>query len=359
MPRPISAAILVLAARPEVLQHQRSLSGPRHPWPPTASKAAIFASIAFMFLGLALPVGAQSLSPADRARQTMKTMDAIAMAWEAFAVDHNSYAPIEDVPRLALDRRPGTRAAKTQFDWSSFVSLGPEVLRSYLEPTYIRKLPTIDGWGNPLQFGVHVAPQPRSTPDNEAGALVVWDYAIRSLGSDGLPDSVVYEMGPRDSFAADIIFGAGTFHVFPAGISIADAPGPTGKEAAHTFLNLLEESGYRYSKLADNVWTVDQDDGGRIVIAQIQGMVALSCFVVERERVQGQAHILTRLLEMNDEYDGAKVALNGQWIYVRLDTHVGVLDVELLRYSVNQVSEVTKGIVNYLASLPAFGKQER
>jgi hypothetical protein len=71
-------------------------------------------------------------------------------------------------------------------------------LKQLLAPTYIRRMPIEDGWGN------------RYVVESTATS-----YSLRSLGSDGRPDSNIG--GSTSSFTADIVFSDGGFLQMPAG----------------------------------------------------------------------------------------------------------------------------------------------
>ncbi len=118
----------------------------------------------------------------DRGKQkrTMADVRTIATACEAFAVDTNRY--------------PGP----TQ----GWVPL--ETIAGDLQPVYIRLLPSIDGWGNPILYW----------SDGQS-------YAILSTGKDGAADrewTLAEEPTATTAFAADILYANGQFLVYPEGV---------------------------------------------------------------------------------------------------------------------------------------------
>jgi general secretion pathway protein G len=134
------------------------------------------------------------LNAINRARQktTMATMRAVAIAWEARATETKSY-----------------NAAGTQYTLPP-AQLDVPGITALLTPTYIRTLPTIDGWGHSLDFYIDALP----------GAGAASTYAIRSRGRDGLldGDGTTYTFGPIKHFDCDIVFGSGTFVTEPQGV---------------------------------------------------------------------------------------------------------------------------------------------
>jgi len=121
-------------------------------------------------------------------KQTMADMRTIATAWEARATDVNRY-----------------NAAATAFPTSGATL---EELTTFLTPTYVKKLPRDDGWGNPWQFGID---QPGGSKEP---AQV---YTIISTGKDGRRDRS-WTLGATHDFDCDIIYSNGVFLQYPEGI---------------------------------------------------------------------------------------------------------------------------------------------
>jgi hypothetical protein len=116
--------------------------------------------------------------------RTMADMRSIATSIQAFAVDNNVY--------------PGPTGGFVVVDW-----IAPDV-----SPTFIRKLPSTDGWGAPIYFwsdGI--------------------DYFLISFGADGLPDQPYHSMsrppqelsgmGKTTDPERDIIYHLGGFVQWP------------------------------------------------------------------------------------------------------------------------------------------------
>lgn len=128
----------------------------------------IIAAIAIPNLLNAIQRGKQKRSMAD--------MRAVGTAAEAFAVDNNRYP-----------------------DAGSAVS----VITDDLEPTYIKKLPTKDGWGTTFDWRV----------DNQTNAQ---QYTIQSYGKDAANETCTKAL--TTNFNNDICFSQGSFTQFPEGI---------------------------------------------------------------------------------------------------------------------------------------------
>lgn len=122
----------------------------------------------------------------SRQKRTMADMRTIATAWEARATDVNSYT-----------------AAGADLSWPAADS-GVSSISAMLAPTYIKKIPTYDGWSNEFQVG-----------NSDAS------YSIISYGADGEADfeeTSTSEAVTTGDFDCDIIFSEGNFVVYPEGV---------------------------------------------------------------------------------------------------------------------------------------------
>ena len=124
------------------------------------------------------------LTATERSKQkrTMADMRSVATAVEAYATDHNSY------PKAAtLDE-----------------------LRPVLTPTYIKSLPSQDGWMHALTYGAWGASQEQLD-----------HYVVGSAGKDGrwqYENVTEYTQGATTSFDCDIVFVNGNFVQYPEGV---------------------------------------------------------------------------------------------------------------------------------------------
>lgn len=122
----------------------------------------------------------------SKQKRTMADMRSIATAWEARATDLNRYSAAGAVSLLPTDVSGEISGA--------------------LSPTYIKSMPTKDGWGNSFGFYTDLAWEESSQ-----------NYQIVSNGKDGAEDAAL-EAGGTTNFNNDILFSNGSFIVYPEGV---------------------------------------------------------------------------------------------------------------------------------------------
>jgi len=116
----------------------------------------------------------------DAARRTVADMLSLGVAMEAYAVDNNFY------PKLDVRDVPAS------------------VLKSRIEPTYMKKVPETDRWGHPLYV--------RGNADGTV-------YVISSYGADGVKDAYTPQ-GATTDVSADIVYTQAQFVQWPAWVRV-------------------------------------------------------------------------------------------------------------------------------------------
>jgi type II secretion system protein G len=114
-----------------------------------------------------------------RQRRSMADIRSIGTALEAYSVDFNAY------PKVSLSDDTVDK------------------LQTYLEPTYIKRLPRRDGWNRDIRVNL----------DNQGTTYTLW-----SQGKDG--STGTWTQGPKTDFADDIVFANGQFYQWPEGQQI-------------------------------------------------------------------------------------------------------------------------------------------
>jgi type II secretion system protein G len=140
----------------------------------TLIELLIVVAIIGIIAAIAIP---NLLNAINRGRQkrTMSDIRSIATALEAYSVDFNFYPKI-------------TAAVIRDFE-------------TYLTPTFIKRLPTNDGWNQEMQV------------QNDTNGQ---SYTLYSYAKDGA--YVAWTGGPKTDFGDDIVFSNGQFYQWPEGM---------------------------------------------------------------------------------------------------------------------------------------------
>lgn len=138
----------------------------------------------------------------SRQKRTLADMRTIALAWEARATDTGSYAAagVQQEPTPVDQLEPGDEIAGIDGTPIS------QELASWLEPTYVKKVPIYDGWGAEFRVG-----------------YVSTEYAIISAGSDQTVEPDTWTVGTTNDFDCDIVFVGGQFVMYPDGVQAQES----------------------------------------------------------------------------------------------------------------------------------------
>ena len=131
-------------------------------------------------------------------------------------------------------------------------------------------------------------------------------------------------------------------------VGICSAQDKEDANAASKVVALLEKSGHTYTKVKDGVWEINFTGdnlkefsvrfalGGNILVSMAR--------LAGRKDLKFEPALLTKLLELNHSIDSVKVALSEEMLYVRMDTHLRILDSQELKYVIDQMSGATDEI---------------
>lgn len=166
----------------------------------TLIELLIVVAIIGILAAIAIP---NLLTAMQRAKQkrTLADMRAIATAWEARAIDMDSYTAAGVAVQEGQPWQPTENI------------LGPDDVQALIAPTYMKSVPHTDGWGHNYIFVV----------DNP---VVAKAYGILSLGKDGTMEGVPYIAGTQTTdFDCDIVFTNGAFIQWPDGMQTSGGGG--------------------------------------------------------------------------------------------------------------------------------------
>ena len=123
---------------------------------------------------------------------------------------------------------------------------------------------------------------------------------------------------------------------------LSSARAQTKAKGAPEIVALLEKSGYTYTKVSDGVWEIPgtgknlKEFGIRLALADDILLVMVK--IADRKDLRLQPALLTKLLELNHKFDSIKLALSEDMAYLRMDSHLRLLDGEELKYLVTQIA---------------------
>jgi hypothetical protein len=124
---------------------------------------------------------------------------------------------------------------------------------------------------------------------------------------------------------------------FPQPANAQDKSSPT------RITQLLEESGYPYTKAADNVWSIPFQGKAlsrfNVVASTEQNILVLFAVVAEKKRLRVTLEMMQKLLRLNTELDRVKIGIDNQGdAIVRVDLSIRVLDSQELKANIEQVA---------------------
>lgn len=141
------------------------------------------------------------LTALQRAKQkrTMADMHSIATGWESRATDMNRYNAAGSLSVLSI-----CTAQMPHAD-----------LSAALVPTYIKLVPMVDGWGNPMRFMTQY-PWGATPASND---YVIWSAAKNgsSDGKNGWDVTAQSPGGATTNYDDDIVYSNGIFVQYPEG----------------------------------------------------------------------------------------------------------------------------------------------
>ena len=143
----------------------------------TLIELLIVVAIIGIIAAIAIP---NLLNAINRGKQkrTMADIRSVATAVESYSVDWNFY------PRVAS-------------------GVAYSMLSTYLQPTYIKKIPRNDGWSRPIFW---------------MGTTVGSDYTLYSMGKNGAAEQGQWKNQATTDFGQDIVFVDGQFYQWPEGM---------------------------------------------------------------------------------------------------------------------------------------------
>lgn len=143
-----------------------------------------------------------------------------------------------------------------------------------------------------------------------------------------------------------------TFAVTPLSVAAQE------KSASVKVAQLLEESGYAYTKASPTVWTVPYQgkvlSDFKVIASTQQDILVLFVIVAEKKDIRLTPELMQKLLKMNSDLDRVKIGIDGDGDgFVRIDLSLRVLDAEEFKMNIEQVAAAADEV--YAAMKPFLG----
>jgi hypothetical protein len=113
--------------------------------------------------------------------------------------------------------------------------------------------------------------------------------------------------------------------------------------ASPKIARLLEESGYPYTKAANNVWSIPFRgkvlQNFQLVASVQQDILVLFVVVAEKKELRVTPELMQRMLKLNADLDRVKIGFDKDGdAFVRVDLSVRVLDIQEFKENIEQVA---------------------
>ena len=130
--------------------------------------------------------------------------------------------------------------------------------------------------------------------------------------------------------------------LFAALTIVAPAHAQTKTKTPADLVQLLEKSGHKYSKVDDGVWEILYEGKNigsfPVRITMVENVLVSLAKLVDRKDLKLDPALLSKMLELNNDFDYVKLALSKSMLYVRMDSPLRLLDVDELNHVLEQVS---------------------
>ncbi len=111
---------------------------------------------------------------------------------------------------------------------------------------------------------------------------------------------------------------------------------------ATRLVTLLDQSGYNYSKVEDGFYQVDGTGKNykefTVQVALSGDIVLVMAKLADRKDLPAGEALPTRLLELNHHFDSVKLAYSDDILYIRMDNHLRLMDVDEMKYMIEQIA---------------------
>jgi hypothetical protein len=123
----------------------------------------------------------------------------------------------------------------------------------------------------------------------------------------------------------------------------------TEPESASKLVQILDKSGFKYTKVENNLWTIQFNGKSLtdfpVMVTSVENIVLIQTVPVRKAEIKQTPELLHLLLRKAMDLDRVKVCLDDEDdLFIRIDTTARLLDVEEFKQLVNQVAAATDEI---------------
>jgi hypothetical protein len=123
---------------------------------------------------------------------------------------------------------------------------------------------------------------------------------------------------------------------------------PVG-EVATKVAQLLDQSGYTYTKHSDTAWSINRQGNYlsqfKVIIAVGSDIMVAFVIVAKKAQMNRSEDLLRTLVRQDHEYDYVKVGLDrDDDLFVRIDSNARLLDLQEFKATIEQVANTSDEI---------------
>ncbi|HYE71808.1 MAG TPA: YbjN domain-containing protein [Blastocatellia bacterium] len=129
-------------------------------------------------------------------------------------------------------------------------------------------------------------------------------------------------------------------------------------------VQLLEQSGYKYTKAADKAWTIPFT--GKVisdfiaVVTYEEDIVVIFTIVAEKAEYKVTPELMQKLLRMNGDLDRVKIGIDKEGdMFVRIDLSISTLTADELKINANQVASATEQVYEAITPFLVTAKSQK
>jgi hypothetical protein len=147
-----------------------------------------------------------------------------------------------------------------------------------------------------------------------------------------------------------------------ASTAFAEPPQGAQKSSSATKLaQILDQSGYTFTKAADNVWVIPFKGKAltefSVFITSVEDIVVIGAVVAEKKNMKVTPEMMQKLLRLTHNLDRVKIGFDDEEdLFVRVEVSARVLDTEEFKANTEQVAaaadEVFAAIKPFVTAAP-------